>query len=318
MNPACLFAVLLLLAPAALLAQDDYITPGENLVVEGIPKVPATLAEQAGRYTEYRSATLYDWHPRKRELVIGTRFAEATQAHRVAFPGGARTQLTFFAEPVPYASFQPTIGGYMVFMKDVGGNEFFQLHRYDPATGAMTLLTDGKSRNLPGAWSNAGDRMAYSSTRRNGRDTDIYVINPAEPKTDRALAQLEGGGWSAVDWSPDDRTILLMEYISINESYLWLLDAASGAKAPLTPRGGREQVAYDNARFSRDGKGVYVTTDRGSEFLRLAYLDLATKRHTFLTDHIKWDVEAFDLTRDGRMIAFITNEDGISVLRLLD
>src|SRR5262249_55718953 len=66
------------------------------------------------------------------------------------------------------------------------------------------------------------------------------------------------------------------------------------------------------------GRGVYVTTDRGSEFRRLAYVDLATRRHTFLTDHIRWDVDEFRLSWDGTLIAFVTNEDGRSVLHLLD
>jgi hypothetical protein len=30
-------------------------------------------------------------------------------------------------------------------------------------------------------------------------------------------------------------------------------------------------VAYNNAKFSKDGKGLYVTTDKDSEFQRLAY-----------------------------------------------
>src|SRR5262249_40048108 len=70
--------------------------------------------------------------------------------------------------------------------------------------------------------------------------------------------------------------------------------------------------------FSKDGQGLYVTTDRASEFKRLAYVDLTTKQHTFLTDHIPWDVNEFRLSWDGKMIAFITNEDGLSILHLLD
>ncbi|HEX6625221.1 MAG TPA: prolyl oligopeptidase family serine peptidase, partial [Pyrinomonadaceae bacterium] len=45
---------------------------------------------------------------------------------------------------------------------------------------------------------------------------------------------------------------------------------------------------------------------------------LATKQHTYLTDHIKWDVDDFELSPDGSTIALVTNEDGISRLRLLD
>jgi dipeptidyl aminopeptidase/acylaminoacyl peptidase len=236
----------------------------------------------------------------------------------VKFPGGARTQLTFFKDSAGGASYQPTKGDYFVFGKDVGGNEFYQKYRYDFATGAVTLLTDGKSRNTGGAWSCAGDRLVYGSTRRNGQDVDLWVMNPADPKTDRLLTQLQGGGWEALDWSPDDRQLLVVEGISANESYYWLIDVASGEKTLITPKGETEKVAYGNAQFNKDGKGIYVTTDRESEFQRLAYIDLATKKHTYLTNDIKWDVDEFNLSWDGKLIAFVTNEDGLGVLHLLD
>jgi dipeptidyl aminopeptidase/acylaminoacyl peptidase len=205
-----------------------------------------------------------------------------------------------------------------VFSKDIGGGEWFQLYRYDVATGDVTLLTDGKSRNLRGPWSSGGDQIAYMSTRRTGKDTDLWVMNPADPKSDRSLIELPGGGWQPQDWSPDDKKILLTEEISINETYLWLVDTTTGAKTELTPRDAKEKIFYGDAQFSKDGKGVYATTDKESEFQRLAYLDLATKQPKYLTSKIAWDVEAFDLTRDGKRIAFATDEEGVSVLHVMD
>jgi dipeptidyl aminopeptidase/acylaminoacyl peptidase len=297
---------------------DDVLIPGDNLIVEGVPKIPMPLADEVSRYTEFRVAGILNWHPTRREMLIGTRFADTYQIHLVKFPGGARTQLTFFKDGARDATYQPTKGDYFVFSKDSGGDENFQKCRYDFATGAITLLTDGKSRNTGGVWSNAGDQLAYESTRRNGQDVDLWVMNPSDPKSDQMLVQLQGGGWSAVDFSPTDRQLLISEYISANESYLWLLDRATGVRTLLTPKGGPQKVAYDYAQFSKDGKGIYVTTDRDSEFHRLAYIDLATKKHTYLTTHIKWDVDGFALSWDGRMIAFAANEDGLSVLHLLD
>jgi dipeptidyl aminopeptidase/acylaminoacyl peptidase len=249
-------------------------------------------------------------------MLIGTRFADAQQMHVVKFPGGARTQLTFFPDPVSGGSYEPTRGDYLVFTKDVGGAEFFQKYRYDPATREVTLLTDGKSRNVGGAWSHAGDRFAYASTRRNGGDLDLWVMQPVEPESNRMVARLEGGGWEATDWSPDDRALLLMQSVSVNESYLWLVDVASGVKTLLTPKGEGATVAYGGATFSRDGKGIYLTTDRESEFRQLAYLDLASKRYRYLTSGIPWDVEEFTPTADGRLVAFVVNEGGVGVLHV--
>jgi dipeptidyl aminopeptidase/acylaminoacyl peptidase len=126
-----------------------------------------------------------------------------------------------------------------------------------------------------------------------------------------------GGGWSVLDWSPDDAKLLLLEYISINESYLWVAEAKTGAKQPLTARGG-EKISWTGARFAKAGGSLFVTTDKGSEFQRLCRFDLATKALTPLMPNLRWDVEGFELSPDGRTLAFTSNQDGVSVLHLLD
>jgi dipeptidyl aminopeptidase/acylaminoacyl peptidase len=311
-----ILAVLVLTAAA--FPQADQIAPNENLVAEGIPKIPTSLAETVERYTNFRAAVLDSWNPTKREMLIATRFADTYQVHTVRMPGGARTQLTFYPDRVAGALYPPTKDDFFVFSKDVGGGEFYQLYRYDVATGNVTLLTDGKSRNTDPVWNYSGDKLAYTSTRRTGNDLDLYAIDPANPKTDRLVAQLAGGGWQALDWSPDGKTILVSEGISAEESYLWIVDATSGDKTLITPKGGPAKIAYNSGRFSKDGKGIYATTDKDSEFLRLAYIDLATKEHTYLTSKIPWDVDEFELSYDGKTIAFVANEDGFGVLHLLD
>src|SRR2546427_7478588 len=96
--------------------------------------------------------------------------------------------------------------------------------------------------------------------------------------------------------------------VSVNESYVWLVDVTTGEKTLLAPPAGGERVAYADTKFSRDGKGIYLSTDEGSAFKRLAYLDLATKRTRYLTSHIPWDVEEFELSADGKLVAFVVNE----------
>jgi dipeptidyl aminopeptidase/acylaminoacyl peptidase len=310
-------AIALTLFATAASAQVAEIVPGDNLVIDGIPKVPAELAEKVARYTEFRTATLSSWHPTRREMLISTRFGQSAQVHRVRAPGGARYQLTFFPEPVAGASYEPSRGDYFVFARGVGGNERFQLYRYDVASGDVTLLTDGKSRNGGPVWATAGKRMAYTSTRRNGRDTDLYIMDPADPKSDRLALQV-AGSWQPLDWSPDDTRLLLVEYISINETYLWLLDVASGKTTAVTPKGGSEKVAYDGGTFTPDGKAIYTTTDRGSEFRRLVRMDRNGGEPAILTDAINWDIDEFEVSDDGATVAFVANEDGVGTLHLLD
>src|SRR5664279_2867531 len=232
---------LTVLSASFLLGQEAAIKPNDALILENIPPVPASIAERAARYTDFRTATMYGWHPQKREILVGTRFADTVQVHQVAMPGGARTQITFYSDRVTDASYQPHKGDYFLFRKDVGGGEWYQIFRFEVASGEVTMLTDGKSRNSEFVWSNKGDRIAYAGTLRNNADLDFYVIDPAaKPEARKPLTENQGGGWQVNDWSPDDRTLLATEGISINESYLWLVDVATGTKKALTPKGGEK------------------------------------------------------------------------------
>ena len=310
--------LLSLLLPTTLFAADT-LTPPASLVLDGVPPISSTIEKEVGRYTESRAATFADWQPNEKRMLILTRFGDTNQVHLVTQPGGARTQLTFFDDRVTDASFDPKAGAFFIFSKSVGGNEFNQNYRYDFATGDITLLSDGKSRNSFPIWSHDGARFAYTSTRRNGTDNDIYLKSPNDPKTDHLLAEVKGGGWQINDWSPDGSKLLVLEYISINESYLWLFDTKTGARTELTPRpaAGAEKVSYSQALFAKDGKGIFVTTDRDSEFQRLAYIDLDSKQHTYLLPDEKWDVDSWDLSGDGQRIAYTLNENGISTLHVI-
>jgi Tol biopolymer transport system component len=162
--------------PAPLVAQNGVLAPDENLITDGLPPLPASLTDEVRQYSEARTAVLLDWHPVGREILMSTRFGEANQLHNVGAPGGARRQLTFFSDRIAGGSYQPTQGDYLLFRKDVGGNEFYQTYRLDLASGDVTLLTDGTSRNGAPVWNRAGDRVAYTSTRRTGADS--RVTNP--------------------------------------------------------------------------------------------------------------------------------------------
>lgn len=286
-----------------------------NLTAEGIPPIPANLMEEIAPYTEFRTASLLDWHPMRREMLISTRFGQAPQIHRVTHPGGARTQLTFYADRVQGGRYRPD-GSSFVFSKDIGGGEWYQLYLYDTRSGRAALLTDGKSRNTSPVWSHDGARLAYASTRRNGRDTDIYVADPARPQDAKMILEADSGGWAPEDFSPDGKSLAVVRATSAYEAALFLVDTATGARTPLSPR--EPGVSYRRARFSPDGKGVYLITNQDSDFEQLAWMDLASHRVTMLRPGLRWDVTTFDLARDGRRLAYIVNENGSDTLHVMD
>jgi len=281
------------------------------LVTDGIPGVPAALAAQTRPYMEYRTASFAGWNPVDRSMLISTRFANVAQLHRVAGPMMARTQISFEAEPLS-GSWSPK-GDVLVVGKDVGGSEFYQL--YTLKDGRLTLLTDGKSRNNLSAWSPDGQWIGYSSTRRNGTDTDLYIMDPRDPKSDRLLAQVKGGGWNIQAIAHDNKTALATEYVSVTKVNLWLVDLASGAMTPLGDHG--KDIAYGGGAFAPDGT-MWVTSDEGSDFQRLGTIDPKTGKFTPRTTEKKWDVDSFDIADDGSFIAYVVNEAGIDRVKLMD
>jgi dipeptidyl aminopeptidase/acylaminoacyl peptidase len=312
------FILALIIVALSAWAEEPSIRPNDNLVLNGMPPIPVSVAEKARKYTESRQAKFASWNPTARAMLILTRFAETTQVHLVSMPGAARKQLTFFPDRVTDASFPAEKADYFVLSKDVGGNEFYQNYRFDLKTGEISLLTDGKSRNSLGVWSHHGNLLAYSSTRRNGKDSDIYVVADANKETDHLVAQVSSPGWEPLDWTEDAKTLLVMQEISINQTNLFVVDASSGQMTQINPMSNGEKVAYGAAVFSKDGKSLYLTSNQNSEFQRLGRLDVKTNEFRPLTDRISWSVELISLSADGSQLAFVTNEDGISRLYLLD
>jgi dipeptidyl aminopeptidase/acylaminoacyl peptidase len=308
----------LLAALASLATQADTATVSSvekpaALVVDGIPAVPQALADSTRPYMEFRTALFKSWNPADRSVLITTRFGNTAQLHQVKAPNAARTQLSFETDGIAFAAWAPSKGDVLLVAKDVGGNEFYQL--YTLKDGRLTLLTDGKSRNLPNTWSKDGSLIGYSSTRRNGADNDLYVMDPRDPKTDRLVAQVKGGGWSINSFSRDRTKAAVIESISVAKSNLHVLDIAS---SKLTAVGDhRKEISYTAAQFAPDGT-LWVTCDAGSEFQRLGTVDVATGKFTPRAPDTRWDVDDFDIADDGSFIAYKVNEAGIARLKLLD
>ena len=315
-----LFAALLAALPAFAQNAEAKREVVGNRTSENIPAIPAELLEQLNRYQNTRGAGLAGW-TKDGCLLISTRFAETAQAHRVCQPLGMREQLTFYPEPVGGITPSPAKAwrdGF-VFAKDKGGDEFSQLYWFDDATRSTTLLTDGKrSQNGGTTLSRDGGLMAYSSTSRNGTDRDVWLRNTRNGET-RLLVDA-GGNWSPMDFSPDGSKLLVMKYVSAAESYPGEVDVATGKLTLFPVDGGK--ASFGRFAFAPDGKAVYFVSDeplqgKPQEFKTLRYHDPDSGTFEVLTADIPWDVGGFTIADDGRHLAFTTNEDGISKLRVL-
>lgn len=298
------------LAALAAPAAADVARPAA-LTADAMPAVPDALGAATRPYMEFRTATFSGWNAANRSMLVATRFANTNQLHAIARPLGMRRQISF--EPEPVSGEWSAKGDVLAVVKDNGGDEFFQI--YTLASGRLTRLTDGKSRNNFGAWDKEGRRLGYSSTRRNGTDTDLYVVDPRDPRTDRLVAKVKGGGWNFSDFAPGGSRALVFNGISVTNSDPYLLEIASGRMVPIGDPA--KEIAYGDGKFAPDGT-LWVTSDEGSDLLRLGILDPATGRFRQVSPQSRWEVEDFAISKDGRTIAFTLNQAGSSSLHLLD
>lgn len=308
--------LLLIFSFSLALAGEIKRTEAGNLVLENVPEIQQELKDRLLQYQNVRSASFRDWLPDGSGILISTRFGETSQLHVLSRPLGMRKQITFFNEPVGGGTFSKdaNTSGFL-FTKDVGGSEVGQIFYFDMESGNYKMLSDGKSRNGGAIWSNKGDRFCYITTKRNGRDFDIYIGNIHDMSKTYPVLE-DKGVWFATDWSPDDSKLLVSKYISANESNYYILDLKTKKLEQLNPSD--KKISYGSAVFSKDGKGIYFTSDENSEFHHLRYYSLKSKKIEDLTPNLKWDVESIALSDNAHYLAYTVNEDGIDKLHVLD
>jgi dipeptidyl aminopeptidase/acylaminoacyl peptidase len=319
------FALLILCALAAApRAQSrpasEFLPVPDNVKADGAPPVPAASVAALAPYAGFRRALFAGWHPSRREILISTTFGNVPQFHSVAGPGMDRQQITFFPEGLSAttsATYAPD-GSYLLITKDAPNTraaEATQFYRYDVTTRQSTLLTDGKSKYLSYSWSNHEGLLAFDSTQRNGRDRDVYIMNPLDPSSTRRVAELQGP-WAVVDWSPDDRQLLAINApAGATRTFLWLIDAKTGEKKSLTPL--NEEIVWRTPQFTPDGRSIYALSNKDSELSRVWKCDLASGEWKPLGNPDEM-IENASLSPDGRLLAVVVFAPNGSRLELRD
>lgn len=288
-----------------------------NLVVENIPEIPPALSAKVNQYLQSRQCVALGWLSDGSGLLISTRQQETPQVHLIQEAGGVPEQLTFFAEPINNASPNPHAGhaGFL-FLKDQGGSEHYQLHYYDLEQQQHQALTTGQSKTDFYGWHPQKNQIVFTSNHRNEVDYDFYIkdLSTSEPAK---LLLAKKGYWYPLDWSPDGKRLLIGNYCSINESYLFEYDLETKTLSSIR-EAECKAIAYRTAKYSLDGQMIYLSSDYQSQFQQLKAFCRETQTfHAFEFD-IPWDVYSLKRAPHTNLLAFACNTAGSSAVYLLD
>jgi dipeptidyl aminopeptidase/acylaminoacyl peptidase len=263
------------------------------------------------RYLNIRSAYGADVGPAGTVAVLldttGT-----PQVWTLSAAGTWPTQRTFYDERVTFASWSPERRE-LAFGMDEGGDEFTQLFRLDAEDGVVHPLTDKPGAiHYWGGWSHDGDRIAFAANRRDGSVFDVYVQG-RDGRGDDAERVYEGDSWLAVaGWSPADDRLLVIEHHSSFDKDLAVVDLATGDPTSITPHDG--DVRYNSPSWGPDGDAIYCCTDRDSDTLEIARIDLETRSLDVLEDGGRWNVDGMALDDETGRFVYSRNVDGYTEL----
>ena len=311
------FTLCILVLVSTVSGQETRTENNGNLILEDVPAIPGSIKEDLSKYQNVRSAAFRGFNNQDEGLFISTRFGNVSQLHLVKSAGAARNQITYFQEPIGSVTMHPTKSS-IAFTMDKGGTENAQIYLLNPESSSTQMLTDGISRNGGPLWSNAGNHIAFQSTKRNGSSNDVWMMPVDNPqKSELILESPDGTWWGAADWSEDDSKVLIQNYISIANSKAYIVDLITKEKSLIL--GEKDSSSVNSAlAFDENDKGIFFITNQYGEFNQLAYYEIDTSEVTVISKEISWDVDGFSISDDSKKAAFVVNENGYSSLYLLN
>jgi dipeptidyl aminopeptidase/acylaminoacyl peptidase len=260
------------------------------------------------RFLNVRTAGAPSLSPDGGRVAFRTSITGQPQLWVVDARGGWPAQLTF-GEAVTFHAWSPA-GDWILYGTDRGGNEREGYYLISPdGTVERELLAPSDAFRVFGGFSPDGARIAYSTSERNGRDFDVHVLDLSSGQ-DREVFRGTFGFYVAA-WRPDGKALILLETRGEDAADVHLLDLDTGAARVLFRP--EEPARFQGFAWKPDGSGFYVATNLDRDFLGLAFCDVAQGALSFIETPAH-DVEGVALTRDGRYLAWTTNEGGYTVV----
>jgi dipeptidyl aminopeptidase/acylaminoacyl peptidase len=286
------------------------------LIFDGVPPIDPNLGARIADYLVGRDASFAAWLADD-SLLISTRFSDVPQVHRVIAPLGMREQLTWYADPITKVLTAPAgAADGFAFLKEHNADDRPQLYYYSFATHSARMLSGGSAGHGSPLWSPDGQHLVFTGNDRAAAITDIYMSDVGGSSAPRLVVAGRDRPWFPLDWSADGQKLLLWQPGANEDSSLFIADVNTGSVLPA--EAGGQHLGIRHARFSADGRGIYISSVDDSDFSELRYLDLVTHQARELTAAIPWDIVDFQVGVDGRYLAYVTNDSGRDRLTVLD
>jgi dipeptidyl aminopeptidase/acylaminoacyl peptidase len=296
----------------------------DGLLEDGVPLSVAEPGAGLQQYSSDSEARILDWIS-DGTLLISVHEAGQDQMRRLSGappqgdsqplgpPGGtlrdAAAQL-FSSDWVAYLDEEP----------GSAGAEGAALELKALSGGATKSLVPPPARPGAPAWAHDGRRLAFSAKLRDGKSTDLYVLDTAGLSGPRLVASGNTDARQVLAWTGADRSLLVRHTVPGSGNELLLVDVDTGAARRLdaAPAASGSYVHIGDVRLAPGERGVYFVGELGGAHSGLHYLDLYDNSRQEVAATSGHEIEHFDVSADNHSIAISWTEFGYSRIALLN
>ncbi len=303
---AIVFALGLLPSAPARAASFDYRVQGP-LTFSGIPPLNPMLAQRLERYAPWPGTRFLEWLP-EGGMLVAERLGERVRLESLTAALAPPRTLASPSLPVRWARFR---GGSLAYVRLSDGHP--QLY-VEAGKGPARQVTQGDELRGTPRWSADGRSIAFYGAGPGGSQGAVYVENIDQGGLPRLVVGGLKGSWQLLDWSVDGKKLLLADVTRPEHNLLYVANVGGGAPERL----GVPAARIPSARFAPQGSAIYLVSDQGGEFERLYRFDPGTRALQRVSADVPWGVERFAVSADGRYTAYTVDDDGRSVLTVID
>lgn len=275
----------------------------------GLPVLGAHLRADLARAQHWRGTRFLGWLPGG-AMLVATHAPGRSVLQRLATPGGTAVRLVSPAAPVPGA-LVPRVGERFLYaQRSIRDVRWFVGGR---GAAQHALLANQSVIGRP-VWSAGGRRIAFLSPAPDGDREAVYITRADGRGLPRLVVGGLAGRWRLCDWSHSTRHVLLKYEAGPDEQFLYTASVANGALRRLPVPAAR----ILSARFAPGGGAIDFISNQGGQYEQLLSLDPASRTVQRLSTGAPWDVEQFAASPNGHYIAYTLDDDGHSVLHVIN
>ncbi len=251
--------------------------------------------------------------PDEKKLLFSSNESGVFNAYSVPVRGGKPTRLTQSSTDATFAVSYFPKDERLLFTRASGGSGNSHLFVRE-LNGQEKDLTPGEAHTARFlGWKGDGSAFHVLTNERDARFFDVYRY---DAKTyARSLLYQNDGNYQVAAISRDEKWIALGKPRTLADSDIHLYEVAKKEHRHLTPHQGT--ASYTVSEFDPGSSALYLLTDDGSEFSRVARYVLATGKLEDV-ERADWDIQSTAFSRKGAWRVTTVNEDGSTVIRLHD